>query len=259
MKALWRHLFLHSQPTAAIHPLLRFSTQASKPAPKPPRNTAASEAVFDVAWGMMQAACLAHLVFSYFLSTSQMVGSSMWPTFLPDGDVVLVEKLSHKCGRIKPGDIVTFTSPQDPRQHICKRLVALEGMRVAVPLEDPVADGQEHNQDHKQQHHQQQHQVQQQQQQQQHHLQVQQQQQQHQLGRLREYTLLEVPRGHVWVLGDNTDISRDSRSYGPVPRALISGRVFLQVWPLWRMRWFPSSHPANEAKYAEDASVAACR
>uniref|UniRef100_A0A8C2DG59 Mitochondrial inner membrane protease subunit n=1 Tax=Cyprinus carpio TaxID=7962 RepID=A0A8C2DG59_CYPCA len=40
-----------------------------------------------------------------------------------------------------------------------------------------------------------------------------------------------VPRGHVWLEGDNLRNSTDSRSYGPVPYALIRGRVCLKLWP----------------------------
>lgn len=43
---------------------------------------------------------------------------------------------------------------------------------------------------------------------------------------------VEVPRGHVYVLGDNRPISQDSRFYGPVPVGRIHGRVVLQYWPL---------------------------
>ncbi len=38
-----------------------------------------------------------------------------------------------------------------------------------------------------------------------------------------------VPRGHVWVNGDNLPYSRDSRRYGPVPMGLIQGRAVLKV------------------------------
>jgi len=40
-----------------------------------------------------------------------------------------------------------------------------------------------------------------------------------------------VPPHHVWLQGDNTHNSNDSRAYGPVPEALIHGRVFFRVWP----------------------------
>ncbi|KAL3616927.1 hypothetical protein CASFOL_039321 [Castilleja foliolosa] len=41
-----------------------------------------------------------------------------------------------------------------------------------------------------------------------------------------------VPKGHVWIEGDNLENSRDSRHFGPVPYALIHSRVFFCVWPL---------------------------
>ena len=44
-----------------------------------------------------------------------------------------------------------------------------------------------------------------------------------------------IPRGHCWIEGDNAACSRDSSSeYGPVPTALITGRVAAVVWPPWR-------------------------
>ncbi|XP_066999564.1 mitochondrial inner membrane protease subunit 1 isoform X2 [Anabrus simplex] len=45
-----------------------------------------------------------------------------------------------------------------------------------------------------------------------------------------------VPRGHVWLEGDNRSNSADSRSYGPVPQGLIRGRALCKVWPLSDVR-----------------------
>eukprot|EP00775_Hariotina_reticulata_P001201 gene1200-1539_t len=42
---------------------------------------------------------------------------------------------------------------------------------------------------------------------------------------------VKVPPGHVWLTGDNLILSRDSREYGPVPLALMRGRVVAQLWP----------------------------
>ena len=45
-------------------------------------------------------------------------------------------------------------------------------------------------------------------------------------------TLVIVPDGHVWIEGDNSLNSSDSRAYGAVPAALIVGRVVCRIWPL---------------------------
>ncbi|KAH9601956.1 hypothetical protein KSS87_017374 [Heliosperma pusillum] len=38
-----------------------------------------------------------------------------------------------------------------------------------------------------------------------------------------------VPKGHVWIQGDNINDSRDSRAFGPVPYGLLYGKVFWRV------------------------------
>ncbi|TDL28362.1 LexA/Signal peptidase [Rickenella mellea] len=38
-----------------------------------------------------------------------------------------------------------------------------------------------------------------------------------------------VPKGHLWLMGDNASWSRDSRTYGPVPMALIRGIIVARV------------------------------
>lgn len=45
----------------------------------------------------------------------------------------------------------------------------------------------------------------------------------------RYQVLKEVPPGHVWLLGDNTYNSSDSRYYGPVPMALLEGKVVCKI------------------------------
>ncbi|CAL1399717.1 unnamed protein product [Linum trigynum] len=40
-----------------------------------------------------------------------------------------------------------------------------------------------------------------------------------------------VPRGHVWIQGDNIYNSKDSRDFGPVPYALVEAKLLWRVWP----------------------------
>ncbi|CZS95698.1 related to IMP1 Protease, mitochondrial [Rhynchosporium agropyri] len=49
--------------------------------------------------------------------------------------------------------------------------------------------------------------------------------------------MLMVPKGHCWVVGDNFPYSRDSRHFGPLPMALIRGKVVAKVFPWRERRW----------------------
>jgi signal peptidase I len=44
-----------------------------------------------------------------------------------------------------------------------------------------------------------------------------------------------VPRGEVWVMGDNRTQSRDSRFFGPIKKSSIIGHAYFRVWPPSRL------------------------
>ena len=53
-----------------------------------------------------------------------------------------------------------------------------------------------------------------------------------------EPVVMQVPKGHCWLVGDNLSASRDSRTYGPVPLALVRGKV-IGRWKDWfSFEWF---------------------
>jgi signal peptidase I len=45
---------------------------------------------------------------------------------------------------------------------------------------------------------------------------------------------VKVPKGSVWVMGDNRGDSYDSRYFGPIPEKTVIGRAIWKVWPPWR-------------------------
>ena len=44
--------------------------------------------------------------------------------------------------------------------------------------------------------------------------------------------LVRVPTGHVWVEGDNGEVSTDSNHFGTVDVHAVQARVAAKVWPL---------------------------
>lgn len=64
-----------------------------------------------------------------------------------------------------------------------------------------------------------------------------------------------IPRGHVWVEGDNIH-SMDSRKFGPVSEGLIIGKVLFIIWPphRWKVKlnqWVGNNivlHSNNDSK-----------
>jgi signal peptidase I len=46
---------------------------------------------------------------------------------------------------------------------------------------------------------------------------------------------VKVPKGRLWLMGDNRDNSEDSRVFGTVPESTVVGRAVVRPWPLNRL------------------------
>jgi len=124
----------------------------------------------------------------------------------------------------KPGDIVIFKYPQNQKVNYIKRCVATEGQTVEIRNKVLYVDGKKFvnspcvkytdrgnrnpGQDPRD-----------------------------------NFGPFKVPKGHLFMMGDNRDNSADSRYWGPLPRDLVLGKAMLIHWS-----WAPDDHaPAISA------------
>ncbi|KAH6562969.1 hypothetical protein BSLG_002645 [Batrachochytrium salamandrivorans] len=49
---------------------------------------------------------------------------------------------------------------------------------------------------------------------------------------------IKIPKGTVWIQGDNFENSRDSREFGPVPMGLIRGHVLCRIFPSFKYPFY---------------------
>ncbi len=149
---------------------------------------------------------VALVVKTFLFQAFYIPSASMAPTLVED-DRVMVNKLSYDVGDINRGDIVVFerpsdTPPSEANDHI-KRVTGLAGETIGaeegqitidgVPLAGPYLPPSTST---------------------------------------GSFGPVEVPEGHLFVMGDNRNNSGDSRVFGPIPSELVVGRAFVQVWPL---------------------------
>ena len=149
----------------------------------------------------------------------------MYPT-LPSHLSYNVFSRRHKHGKnVQVGDLIVFHSPIFPGEQACKRIIGMPGDYVLRdPGLSPTVGGAPvpgfGDADTP--------------------------------GTMREEpVMVQVPEGHVWVSGDNLRYSRDSRTYGAVPMALIQGKTVYIGDGKKRFAWTsfrgPQLQPATQA------------
>ena len=133
-------------------------------------------------------------------------GQSMEPNFA-DGDYLIVDEISYRFGSPQRGDVVVFKYPGNPSQRYIKRIVGLPGETVEIEDSKVIIFNGNGTQI------------------------------------LNETSYLPsftptpgdirviLAEDDYFVLGDNRVSSSDSRSWGPLPREDIIGRVIFRAWP----------------------------
>jgi signal peptidase I len=131
---------------------------------------------------------------------------SMIPT-LQIGDRVLVNKFIYRFTEPKRGDVVVFESVEGGNEDLIKRVVGVPGDEISVRRGKLFVNGEPRRQPYVNK----------------------------RFPDRSFFAPTTVPKGHVFVMGDNRANSRDSRFFGPVPKEKIEGEAFLRFWPLGRI------------------------
>ena len=189
--------------------------EASEAPPSPPPPSLARRAARStIEWVVIIAAALAlAFVVKTFLVQAFFIPSASMEPELNIGDRVLVNKVSYRLHEIHRGDLVVFERPDcdgsDPAiKDLIKRVVgvggdSVEGRDGAVYLngerlaEPYLPPGQATG----------------------------------------DFGPVKVPSGHIWVMGDNRENSKDSRflcNSRPtfIQEREVIGRAFVRVWPV---------------------------
>ncbi|AQZ09213.1 IMP1 (YMR150C) [Zygosaccharomyces parabailii] len=145
----------------------------------------------------LRAVCFVHIVHTYIYEFTETRGESMLPTLAASNDYVHAFK-KYKDGKgCKMGDCIVAIKPSDPDHRVCKRITGMPGDVILVDPSAGVPDAssylpsevEEFDEDESFQ------------------------------------TYVKVPKGHVWVTGDNLSHSLDSRTYNSLPMGLIRGKI----------------------------------
>ena len=163
------------------------------------------------------AVVVALVVKTFLFQAFYIPSPSMSPT-LVQNDRVLVNKLAYHFHDVHRGDVVVFERPptetSEEIKDLIKRVIGLPGDRVSIMGNRVAVNGRQLTESYV-----------------------------HGLpttysscglGKVQGIDTkagLRIPKGTVFVMGDNRTDSHDGRCFGPISTKLIVGRAFMIIWP----------------------------
>jgi len=177
------------------------------------------------------AVALALFVRTFFIQAFRIPSESMEDTLLV-GDFLFANKLIYgpklpfvdwrlpSIRDPKPGDIIIFKYPVDPKVDYIKRCVAVEGQTVELVDNKLYVDGVLQDEEFTK----------------------------YVFGSRpdRRFGPFTVPEGNIFMMGDNRDNSADSRAWGPVDKKLVSGKAMFIYFS-----WNPNAHSVRFSRIGD--------
>src|SRR3989344_5584373 len=130
----------------------------------------------------------------YIVSPFAVAGEAMSPTY-NDGDYLLINKFDKNFVR---GDVVIFRTEKQPNSFLIKRIIGLPSEKVDIQGGKVLINGQVLNESYYN-------------------------------GETLPDSSVTLDQDQYFVLGDNRSKSFDSRSFGPITKSSIEGKIFYKV------------------------------
>ena len=162
--------------------------------------------IFDVVKSTAISLIIAVFIINFMFQIVTVNGESMIPS-LYNNDKLILEKVSYRMTSPKRNDIVVIKYPADIRERIIKRVIAVAGDKVKINDNILYVNGKTIDEYYKNEEF------------------------------MQDYDEAEVPKDSIFILGDNRNFSKDSRSndIGFVKLNLLEGRAIIRLYPFNKM------------------------
>lgn len=160
-------------------------------------------------FNILVAAIILFLLINYVISPVKIKGQSMFPV-LKDEERILISKIGITEDRIKRFDIIVFTNYPEKGKRFIKRVIGLPGETIKIDSGEIYINNQKIRQTFISS---------------------------EMIGNFQAVNMnpLKIPENFFFLIGDNRQISRDSRTYGVIHQKNILGKAIFRYWPLSRL------------------------
>ncbi len=175
----------------------------------PTRGHAIGSGVREILVTIVPALLIALLIHLFVAQATRVESYSMEPTLFEENRLI-IDKISYRLRLPERGEIVVLDAPDGGDIPLIKRVIGLPGETISIrnsqvfindkPLVESYLQTVTHG----------------------------------------ELPPTIIPETHIFVLGDNRDHSRDSRSFGPVALDELIGRAWFRYWPVKKIGFFQS-------------------
>jgi len=167
--------------------------------------------IFSFIWEISKVAIIAALIVlpirQYVFQPFFVKGQSMEPSF-SNGDYLIIDEISYRFSDPQRGEVIVFNYPKDPTQRYIKRVIGLPGETIEVKDGKVMVFNREGEKV------------------------LEETDYLRSVNQTPGQILTTLEQDEYFVMGDNRDASSDSRSWGPLPKDYIIGKVFFRAFPM---------------------------